>query len=138
LLVLQSMSTPASAAMQSAFDLQPAAHVVPVQYWPVGQLSPVGKHCTHALVAVLHLGVGAAQVESSMQATHVPWKHTLPGLFTQSALLPQPEGASGVASWREAASIAASTAASWGSGASLVESCGVPSTISRPASGSEP
>jgi hypothetical protein len=156
LATLQTVFAPASAPAQSALDLHPAAHVVPVQYVPTAQLSDVGRHCTqvlvvvshrgvvpeqsesiahsthppalqtwpvghgwvaehpsahvslgvhtnpamqspgarqatHAFVVVSHLGVGPEQVVSSMHATHTPAAHTLPGLFTQSALLPQPE-----------------------------------------------
>jgi hypothetical protein len=34
--------------------------------------SPGPRQATHVLVAVSHLGVGAEQVVSSMQATHIP------------------------------------------------------------------
>jgi len=70
---------PASArATQSAFVLQPAAQAVPAQYWPVGQLSFDGRHCTQVSSVVSHQGVAPWHCELTVHCTHRPALHTCP------------------------------------------------------------
>jgi hypothetical protein len=66
--------------LQSALVLQPFVHVVPMQNWPEGQLSFVGKHWTHVLVVVSQRGFGAEQLESIKHCTQAPADvlHTCP------------------------------------------------------------
>jgi hypothetical protein len=64
--------------MQSAFDLQPAAHDVPAQYSPVGQLSFEGRHGTQVFVMVSHHGVAPWHCELARHCTHTPELHSWP------------------------------------------------------------
>jgi hypothetical protein len=70
---------PASAsATQSRFDLQPGAQAEPAQYWPVGQLSLDGRHCTQVSFVVSHQGVAPWHCELTVHSTHDPALHTSP------------------------------------------------------------
>jgi hypothetical protein len=70
---------PASArATQSRFVLQPGAQAVAAQYWPVGQLSLDGKHCTQVSLVVSHHGVAPWHCEFTVHCTHSPALHTSP------------------------------------------------------------
>jgi hypothetical protein len=76
---LAASPTPASAtAVQSAFDLQPAAQEVPAQYWPVGQLSFEGRHATHVSLVVSHQGVAPWHCEFTVHCTHTWETHCWP------------------------------------------------------------
>ena len=70
-------SAPASAsAVQSRLVLHPGAQAVPAQYWPVGQLSLDGKHCTQVSFVVSHHGVAPWHWELTRHCTHAPALHT--------------------------------------------------------------
>src|SRR5580704_418156 len=70
---------PASAsAAQSLFALHPAAHAVPAQYCPVGQLSFEGRHATHVSLVVSHQGVAPWHSEFTVHCTHMPELHSWP------------------------------------------------------------
>ena len=58
--------------------MQPAAHAVPAQYSPVGQLSLDGRHCTHVSLVVSHHGVAPWHSELTVHCTHSPELHTWP------------------------------------------------------------
>jgi hypothetical protein len=62
--------------VQSPLFLHPAVHVVPLQYWPVPQLSIVCRHCTQVFVFVSHRGVVPLQSESMTHWTQAPALHT--------------------------------------------------------------
>jgi hypothetical protein len=52
--------------------LHPAVHVVPLQNWPVPQLSIVCRHCTQVFDFVSHRGVAPLQSESMTHWTQPP------------------------------------------------------------------
>jgi hypothetical protein len=58
--------------------LQPGAQAVAAQYWPVGQLSLDGKHCTQVSLVVSHHGVAPWHCEFTVHCTHSPALHTSP------------------------------------------------------------
>jgi hypothetical protein len=69
---------PSASAAQSALFLHPAAHDVPAQYWPTGQLSLDGRHWTQVFDVVSHQGVAPWHCELTTHATQAPALHTSP------------------------------------------------------------
>jgi hypothetical protein len=63
---------------QSGFALQPVAQAVPAQYWPVGQLSLDGKHCTQVSLVVSHHGVAPWHCEFTVHCTQDCATHCRP------------------------------------------------------------
>jgi hypothetical protein len=63
---------------QSGFDLQPVVQAVPAQYWPRGQLSLDGKHCTQVSLVVSHHGVAPWHCEFTVHCTHDCETHCSP------------------------------------------------------------